>query len=208
MKKKCRRACYIQIGDRKQNRTEQERTEESTATSNKLMFHNTETFASPSRQRNRSKRWSFEGYRYATNSASCDTNSSNAFRDVTDIRGPPTPEPLKTLWREFEVAYPVITSSCTSDPETRMAGNCWTCCWCWYGCWYGCCWYGCCWCCGSYSSFSGDRDCLFLPKKLDNPNIDRRFVGPAGPAKEFRGVVSVGKHRDPRKSLNSEPDFT
>lgn len=41
---------------------------------------------------------------------------------------PPTPEPLKTLWREFDVAYPVITSSCTSDPDARMVGNCWTCC--------------------------------------------------------------------------------
>jgi len=66
--------------------------------------------------RSRSRRWSLEGYRYATKSGSCWTSSSRALREVTDMRRPELGGlELKVLWREVDVVYPfVVMSSCAS----------------------------------------------------------------------------------------------
>lgn len=53
--------------------------------------------------RKRSRRWSFEGYRYATKSESCDTSSSRALREVTERRGP-AGLALKALCLDVDVA--------------------------------------------------------------------------------------------------------
>lgn len=63
--------------------------------------------------RRRSKFWSFDGYRYATNSGAWSTNVSSFFCDIIDILGyGPCPDPELAM-PELPVPVPAPPISCT-----------------------------------------------------------------------------------------------